>query len=231
MSGKEVEVEEIELVNPDGSIKQLRTDPNGNLQVAIASPGVLNNLAQNQILSDATPFAGANVAAIKAKTDLLPADTATQLDTNIPAVKAKTDLIPAGLVALLYAAAGGPYALSDVVLFSHDAETSHDTPTYVKVKEINVGYLSGTIRTAFSLKAPAEGHWVVGRIYKNGVAMGNECGQSGTDYYEYVQDLAFAKNDLLQLYVLNSDAGYPGLVKNFRVKGTFLIPQMPAVTL
>jgi hypothetical protein len=35
------------------------------------------------------------VTAIKAKTDLLPADTSTQLDTNIPAVKAKTDLIPA----------------------------------------------------------------------------------------------------------------------------------------
>jgi hypothetical protein len=40
---------------------------------------------------------GGNLAAVKAKTDLLPADTATQLDTNIPAIKAKTDLIGASV--------------------------------------------------------------------------------------------------------------------------------------
>jgi len=35
------------------------------------------------------------VDAVKAKTDLIPADITTQLDTNVPAIKAKTDLIPA----------------------------------------------------------------------------------------------------------------------------------------
>ena len=37
----------------------------------------------------------AETALIKAKTDLIPADITTQLDTNVPAIKAKTDLIPA----------------------------------------------------------------------------------------------------------------------------------------
>jgi hypothetical protein len=40
----------------------------------------------------AISLAGDSVAAaIKAKTDLIPADIVTQLDTNIPAIKAKTD--------------------------------------------------------------------------------------------------------------------------------------------
>jgi hypothetical protein len=38
---------------------------------------------------------GGNLAAVKAQTDLIPADITTQLDTNIPAIKAKTDLLPA----------------------------------------------------------------------------------------------------------------------------------------
>ena len=37
------------------------------------------------------------VATIKAKTDLIPADITAQLDTNIPAIKAKTDLIGASV--------------------------------------------------------------------------------------------------------------------------------------
>jgi hypothetical protein len=40
-------------------------------------------------------------AAIKAKTDLIPADITTQLDTNVPAIKAKTDLIPADITTQL----------------------------------------------------------------------------------------------------------------------------------
>jgi hypothetical protein len=56
------------------------------------APGT-STLKQSDILSDATPFPGADIALIKAKTDLLPADTTTQLDTNIPAIKAETDQI------------------------------------------------------------------------------------------------------------------------------------------
>lgn len=44
---------------------------------------------------------GGNLAAVKAKTDLIPADITTQLDTNIPAIKAKTDIIPADIATQL----------------------------------------------------------------------------------------------------------------------------------
>jgi len=47
------------------------------------------------IPADITTQLDTNVPAIKAKTDLIPADITTQLDTNVPAIKAKTDLIPA----------------------------------------------------------------------------------------------------------------------------------------
>jgi hypothetical protein len=53
-----------------------------------------STLTQAQILSDLTPFPGADIPLIKAKTDLIPADIATQLDTNIPAIKAQTDKLP-----------------------------------------------------------------------------------------------------------------------------------------
>jgi hypothetical protein len=52
-------------------------------------------------VSSRAPESGGNIAAIKAKTDLIPADIATQLDTNVPAIKAKTDLIPADITTQL----------------------------------------------------------------------------------------------------------------------------------
>jgi hypothetical protein len=55
-----------------------------------------------------------------------------------------------------------------------------------------------------------------------------ERSQNG-DWYTYSEDLVFAKNDLLQLYVKNSDAGFPVEVRNFRVLGKYPIPVVPAV--
>ena len=110
-----------------------------------------------------------------------------------------------------------------------NARVSKDSADYVKVKEINVGYLSGTIRVAFDSRDPSGGsHWVHAVVYKNGVLVGTERDQDG-GWFTYSEDLAFAKNDLLQLYVKNSDAGFPIEVRNFRIEGKFPIPQVPAV--
>jgi hypothetical protein len=136
--------------------------------------------------------------------------------------------ISADLVALLYAAGGGPYALSDDILVADDAEVSGDHDGYTKIKEIDLGYLSGTIRISFDLKC-ASGHWVHGCIYKNGVALSDEHNINDTSYFTYTDELALAKGDLVQLYIFNSDAGFPASVRNFRVKGKFPIPQVPAV--
>ncbi len=65
-----------------------------NIDAAITTR---STLTQAQIINDATPFAGGNVASVKAKTDLIPADIATQLDTNVPAIKGKTDIIGASV--------------------------------------------------------------------------------------------------------------------------------------
>lgn len=170
------------------------------------------------------------ITAVKAKTDLIPA---IPMPATIPA-QAFPFTNPAtflSLVNMRLLADCGPYALSEDVLFAHDAEVSINAQTYTKVKEINVGYFKGTIRTAFKLKAGTAGHWVVGRVYRNGVGLGSECGMDTTDYYEYKQDFEFAVNDLLQLYVLNSDVGYPMFVKDFRILGKFPIPVVPAITL
>ncbi|MCW4024927.1 MAG: hypothetical protein NWF01_07835 [Candidatus Bathyarchaeota archaeon] len=145
-------------------------------------------------------------------------------------VKAKTDLIPAQIAALLYIAGGCVYQLSDDVLIADDSVVSKDTAEYAKVKEINVGYLSGTLRIAFDSRDPSGAeHWVHVRIYKNGVALGTERSQNG-DWYTYSEDLeGFAKGDLLQLYVKNSDAGFPVEVCNFRILGKFPIVAAPIV--
>lgn len=137
------------------------------------------------------------------------------------------------LAPLLVAAGGGPYALSDDILFAHDAPVvGIDSSSYLKAKEINVGYFKGTIRVAFKMKAPTGGaHWVSARIYKNGVALGTEQGQENVAYIEYSEDLAFGVNDLLQLYVKNSDAGQVPTVKELRILGKFPIPVVPAITL
>jgi len=152
-----------------------------------------------------------------------------KIKTETAAIKAKTDLIPDELVGLLMAAGGGPYALSDDVLFADDPLVSKDSADYVKVKEINVGYLSGTLRVAFDSRDPSgASHWVHATVYKNGVALGTERSQNG-DWYTYSEELEFAKNDLLQLYVKNSDAGFPIEVRNFRILGKYPVPGVPAV--
>jgi hypothetical protein len=152
---------------------------------------------------------------------------------NLPvAIVEGADLIVAAveaskLTALLCAAVGGPYALSNDVLHSNDAVVSQEAAEYTKVKEINVGYLSGTMRIAFDSRDPSgAGHWVHARVYKNGVAFGTERDQNG-GWFTYSEDLTFAKGDLVQVYVKNSDVGFPTEIRNFRILGQFPIPTIP----
>ena len=169
-----------------------------------------------------------DVEAIKAKTDLIPA---TPMPATIPSQSFPftnpTTLLSLPNIRLL--ADCGPYALSNDVLFAHDAESAVDVQSYTKVKEINVGYFSGTIRIAFSVGCDSA-HDTHGCVFKNGVGLAAE-GNNGGDYYEYIFDLTFAPNDLLQLYVFNTSAGFPVKYKNFRILGKFPIPVVPTITL
>lgn len=151
-------------------------------------------------------------------------------DATVAKAAAVADILPA-LLPVLYAAVGGPYAITADVLFADDVVVSKDSAVAFKAKEINVGYLSGTLRVVFDTRDPSgASHWVHAQIYKNGVAFGTERDQNG-GWFTYSEDLVFAKNDLLQLYVWSTDDGFPIEVRNFRVLGKFPIPQMPAVNL
>lgn len=131
------------------------------------------------------------------------------------------------LYGLLCCAGGGPYQSTSDILFSNDEQTSADSAEYVKIKEINVGYLSGNLKVVFDSRDPSgESHWVHARIYKNDVAFGTERSQNG-DWYTYEETLEFEKCDLLQLYVKNNDSGYPCQVRNLRILGKFALPTAP----
>jgi hypothetical protein len=168
-----------------------------------------------------------DTAAIKSKTDLFPA---SPMPAAIPS-QAFPFTNPAALLSLLnirLLADCGPYALSDDVLFAHDAEGSLDAQSYTTVKEINVGYFKGTIRIAFSIGCDTT-HDTHGRLYKNGVDTEQE-GNNGGGYYEYKFDIAVAANDLIELKVFNTTPGYPVKFKNFRILGKFPVPVAPAIT-
>lgn len=239
----------IDTLQSDVTAIKGKTD---NLPVDPASEGSVEGAitAAHGTTDGKIDAAQADITSIKGKTDNLPDDPADEsaveaaitaahgttdgkidaVQSDVTAVKAKTDLIPAEMVGLLFAVGGGPYALSDDVLVANDPVVSKDSVDYVKVKEINVGYLSGTLRVAFDSRDPSgAAHWVHAKVYKNGVAVGTERSQNG-DWYTYSEDLAdFAKNDLLQLYVKNSDVGFPIEVRNFRILGKYPIPVVPAI--
>ena len=122
------------------------------------------------------------------------------------------------------------YTISDAVLINDSLLVSKDNATYVMVKQINVGYLSGTIRVAFDSRDPSGAeHWVHAQICVNGVAVGTERSQNG-GWYTYSEDITVSANDFIQLYVKNTDAGYPIEVRNFQIRGTSPTLQPPYIT-
>jgi len=82
-----------------GSIGKLLVD-DINATISSRAPEAGGNVAAIKAKTDLIGASvalesGGNLAAVKAQTDLIPADITTQLDTNVPAIKAKTDLLPA----------------------------------------------------------------------------------------------------------------------------------------
>ena len=125
-----------------------------------ANSGLLNNgtyglSALYTILTNATYGLSATetlVAAIKAKTDLIPADIATQLDTNVPAIKAKTDLIPADITTALDVTL--PALLTGAKGLQYIYDLLDEMP--IKLKRIGDTITTdGTEQTLFIYDAPA----------------------------------------------------------------------------
>ena len=88
--------------------------------------------------------------------------------------------------------------------------------SYTKVAEFKCPKAT-TIRVKFHLKATDGTHYAYGRVYKNGSAFGTEANSGVTIEYTFHEDLAFAKDDLIQLYVKVANASYPGYIRNFEL--------------
>lgn len=107
-------------------------------------------------------------------------------------------------------------ASSNAQIGAADNEVTASSTSYVKVKEIILGQVTGSLRVSFDLKKSNSGT-VYGRIYKNGVAIGTERSTGSTSYVNYSEDLSgFSAGDLVQLYVKKSGIT-PVYVQNFRI--------------
>lgn len=118
---------------------------------------------------------------------------------------------------------------SSVILAAADTERSTTSTTLVKLKEIKV-LADGLYRVSHEVRSGIDGYYTVSQIYKNGVAYGIQHKPSSVNYTPYSEDLAFNKNDLVQLYVTTQTASSPAYIRNFRVTGNALADWGESVT-
>ena len=89
--------------------------------------------------------------------------------------------------------------------------------TYVKYKEIRVG-VSGTFRIKFNIGRNGGAGTVYGKIYKNGVALGNEWTTTSDTNVDFSEDLGgFVPGDLVQVYCKAPGGTGPEAIKNFNI--------------
>lgn len=127
-----------------------------------------STLTQADILSDATPFAGASIAAIKTKTDLIPADITTQLDTNIPNINTNTDTKVSGRAqtftkTITSAANAGavtvgtittqPCVIESIVIHANAAQTADLTSCPITGAAGVISFIPATVATQANLSA------------------------------------------------------------------------------
>lgn len=107
---------------------------------------------------------------------------------------------------------------SDTLKWSADIERTSTDTTYTKYKEILIS-LNGTVRTKFDLKSSAAGILQWGRIYVNGIAVGQEEANATESYVTKTTNSITVKiNDLVQLYLhKNVASGGTCYAQNFRI--------------
>ena len=114
---------------------------------------------------------------------------------------------------------------SNIHLIDNSAEILTASLSWVKVKEIRLVtaiYSESRFRFVFSMSAPTT--TMHGRIYKNGVAIGNDNSMTGA-YAVYTEDIAvgnWAVGDTIELWVygLLANSLY---VKDFHLDGDLLL--------
>lgn len=122
-----------------------------------------------------------------------------------------------------YAVAAGVQVIKASATEQHNNSTERSTTSksYVKLKETLL-VVTGIVRTSFDLRA-SDGNACVGKVYKNGVAVGTERLVIGTTWTTFTEDLVFAAGDLYQIYA-HADTIYANsaLVRNQKVLGTIV---------
>jgi len=96
--------------------------------------------------------------------------------------------------------ATGALTAGYTIVACSEIETSTSSATYVKAKEIRITK-GGTYRVSFDLRTSTAPNPAYGRIYKNGAALGTEQINTSETYATKSENLSFATEDLLQLYV------------------------------
>lgn len=120
-------------------------------------------------------------------------------------------------------------AAGDNLWLSADAEVVDPSASYIKHKEIFCPF-DGTIRIAFDLHGGGGVPTVYGRIYKNGVAVGTERSTTSATYVTYTEDLVFAANDLIQLYIHCNGSAQNAYARNFRISSALaILPLLKAI--
>jgi hypothetical protein len=163
------------------------------------------------------------VAEIKAKTDLLPA---SPMPSTIPAQTYPfTDPFPftdpASFVGLtkVMTTTGAIAVASDTVLYTNATERTTVSTTAEKLKEMNMDFIQGTIRTYFELRVATAGGTAYGQVYKDGTALGTARSTTSVSYVSFTEDLAFTQNSLYQVYG-NAANGYTCYMYNQKINGT-----------
>jgi hypothetical protein len=106
----------------------------------------------------------------------------------------------------------------DAILLDNPTERQITASSYTKYKEIQL-VKAGKIRTYFELRATNASYGVVGQVYKNGTGVGTTRQTYSLSYVAFTEDIAFAVNDLYQIYCYDLNTAYPGYVRNQRVNG------------
>jgi hypothetical protein len=118
---------------------------------------------------------------------------------------------------------------SDTIQVNNDTERSTTSESWVKLKELNMKGLSGTVRTYFELRS-GTGYAAFARIYKNGSAFGTSRSTSSTTYVAYTEDLSFAQDDLYQIYAYTANSASAAYVRYQEIRGDVATYEGPLIT-
>jgi len=166
------------------------------------------------------PALDAVVDTVKVDTADIRTDMTAVHDVDLPAVKTVDDAIKVvtdGLADVKYLGPTG-YSLSDVVLFSNDAEKTNGVDDAAVLGKEMICALGGTIRVHHEMKRSGTGNACNSQIYKNGISFGSIRSTINENYQLYDEDLAFVAGDLIQLY-FHKSGNATCHIRNFRILG------------